>query len=240
MNSTLRSLVFWMVLVVVVVLIWNVSTQFQTADDSVTFSEFLRQVDAGEVQSVELTGNEINGSLSTGGRFRTYAPPQYEGLVNRISPEVTGSQPWIALRSIPGEALQLCQRLDPGVTTTDKREREQLLAQLHVLGRRSSVELMEHPVAQPDGVGQGLEPHRMFPQTGHRGNERHRSRSEQRRIECDRAELPVERLDLGLPCVWIERNNVADPDLGGAQELSERDDAVPRLDRPGRRFGEQR
>ena len=55
MNSTLRSLVFWMVLVVVVVLIWNVSTQFQSPDDSMTFSDFLRQVDAGEVQSVELS-----------------------------------------------------------------------------------------------------------------------------------------------------------------------------------------
>ena len=84
MNSTLRSLVFWMVLVVVVVLIWNVSTQFQAADDSVTFSDFLRQVDAGEVQSVELTGNEITGSLAGGSRFRTYAPLQYEGLVNRL------------------------------------------------------------------------------------------------------------------------------------------------------------
>ena len=75
MNSTLRSLVFWMVLVVVVVLIWNVSTQFQAADDSVTFSDFLRQVDAGEVQSVELAGNEITGAMAGGNRFRTYAPP---------------------------------------------------------------------------------------------------------------------------------------------------------------------
>ena len=84
MNSTLRSLVFWMVLVVVVVLIWNVSTQFQAADDAMTFSDFLRQVDAGEVQSVELAGNEISGTSSGGNRFRTYAPPQYEGLVNRL------------------------------------------------------------------------------------------------------------------------------------------------------------
>ena len=84
MNSTLRSLVFWMVLVVVVVLIWNVSTQFQTADASLPFSEFLRQVDSGEVQSVELAGNEITGTMSGGNRFRTYAPPQYEGLVNRL------------------------------------------------------------------------------------------------------------------------------------------------------------
>ncbi len=84
MNSTLRSLVFWMVLVVVVVLIWNVSTQFQTADASLPFSEFLRQVDSGEVQSVELAGNEITGTMSGGNRFRTYAPSQYEGLVNRL------------------------------------------------------------------------------------------------------------------------------------------------------------
>ena len=104
MNSTLRSLVFWMVLVVVVVLIWNVSTQFQAADDSVTFSEFLRQVDAGEVQSVELMGNEITGALSGGSRFRTYAPPQYEGLVNRlvdrdvaITAKDAASSPWATL-----------------------------------------------------------------------------------------------------------------------------------------------
>ena len=104
MNPTLRSLVFWMVLVVVVVLIWNVSTQFQAADDSVTFSDFLQQVDSGEVQSVELSGNEITGSMSGGGRFRTYAPPQYEGLVNRLverdvtvtAREATNS-PWATL-----------------------------------------------------------------------------------------------------------------------------------------------
>ena len=104
MNSTLRSLVFWMVLVVVVFLIWNVSTQFQTADDSVAFSDFLRQVDGGEVQSVELTGNEVTGVRAGGGRFRTYAPPQYEGLVNRlvdrdvaITAKEASTSPWATL-----------------------------------------------------------------------------------------------------------------------------------------------
>ena len=104
MNSSLRSLVFWMVLVVVVVLIWNVSTQFQAVDDDLPFSEFLRQVDAGEVQSVELTGNEINGELNSGSRFHTYAPPQYEGLVNTlverdvaITAKEAASSPWATL-----------------------------------------------------------------------------------------------------------------------------------------------
>ena len=82
MNSTLRRYVPWMV-VVVVVLIWNVST-FQRADNSMPFSEFLRQVDAGEVERVELAGNEISGTLTGGTRFRSYVPPQYDGLVNQL------------------------------------------------------------------------------------------------------------------------------------------------------------
>ena len=104
MNSTLRSLVFWLVLVVVVVLIWNVSTQFQTADNAVNFSDFLRQVEAGEVDSVEITGNGITGTMSGGNRFRTYAPPQYEGLVNllvdrnvEVNAREATSSPWATL-----------------------------------------------------------------------------------------------------------------------------------------------
>ncbi|MCH7747713.1 MAG: ATP-dependent metallopeptidase FtsH/Yme1/Tma family protein, partial [Acidobacteria bacterium] len=84
MNSTTRSLLFWMVLVVVVVLIWNLSSQFRTGDNAVDFSEFIRWVDTGQVDRVELTGNEIVGTSTSGERFRTYAPPQYEGLANKL------------------------------------------------------------------------------------------------------------------------------------------------------------
>ena len=84
MNSTVRSLVFWVVLVVVVVMIWSFSAQFQTGDNSVSFSEFVRWVDAGQVETVTIAGNEITGTLTAGDRFRTYAPPQYEGLANRL------------------------------------------------------------------------------------------------------------------------------------------------------------
>ena len=104
MSSTLRSLVFWMVLIVVVVLIWNFSTQFQTRDNSVTFSEFIRWVEAGQVEMVTLTGNEITGNTTAGENFRTYGPSQYEGLVNKLverdvavtAKEATAS-PWATL-----------------------------------------------------------------------------------------------------------------------------------------------
>ena len=86
MNSTLKSLLFWMVLVVVGVLIWNFSTGFQGADQEMSFSDFLVKVQNGEVEAVTITGNEISGTLKVGvdAKFRTYAPAQFEGLGNLL------------------------------------------------------------------------------------------------------------------------------------------------------------
>ena len=84
MNSTTRNLLFWMVLVAVLGLIWSLSSQLRTGDTPVSFSEFMRWVDSGQVDRVELTGNEIVGVRTSSEPFRTYAPPQYEGLVNAL------------------------------------------------------------------------------------------------------------------------------------------------------------
>jgi len=103
-NANLRSLLFWMMLVVVGVLIWNFSTNFQTRDRSVTFSEFISLVDAGQVEQVMISGNEIFGASKSGDRFRTYAPLQYEGLGNRlvernvaVTAKEPTSSPWTTL-----------------------------------------------------------------------------------------------------------------------------------------------
>jgi len=84
-NSTLRSLLFWLVLVIVAVLVWNFSTTFTSARDrSVTFSEFMSWVDSGQVGQVTIAGNEITGTTKANETFRTYAPPQYDGLANKL------------------------------------------------------------------------------------------------------------------------------------------------------------
>ena len=83
-STATRSLLFWMVLVVVVVAIWNLSSQFWARDTPVAFSNFIRSIEMGQVDRVELTGNKIVGTLSSGEQFRTYAPPQYEGLANML------------------------------------------------------------------------------------------------------------------------------------------------------------
>jgi cell division protease FtsH len=95
-----------MVLVVVGVLIWNFSTGFQGPDQPMTFSDFIAKVDAGEVEEVTITGNEITGTLKVGvdTKFRTYAPPQFEGLGNKlleknvhVTAKAPAASPWATL-----------------------------------------------------------------------------------------------------------------------------------------------
>jgi cell division protease FtsH len=100
----LKSLVFWVALFIVGLLIWNVSTKFQQHERRVSFSEFMSWVDAGSVARVEVVGQDVNGVTKGNETFHTYAPSQYEGLVNRLmdrgvqvsSKEQTAS-PWASL-----------------------------------------------------------------------------------------------------------------------------------------------
>src|SRR3970040_944318 len=93
-----------MALVVIGVLVWNFSTKFQTSSKPVSFTEFMASVDAGQVDRVTITGNEITGVNKANENFRTYAPPQYEGLANRllernviVSARGPATRPWAAL-----------------------------------------------------------------------------------------------------------------------------------------------
>jgi cell division protease FtsH len=76
--------VFWIALVLILGLVWNFSGRFQTANKPETFSEFMTKVDAAQVARVTITGNEIAYTAKNGENFRTYAPPQYEGLANKL------------------------------------------------------------------------------------------------------------------------------------------------------------
>ena len=65
MNSTLKRVLFGMVLVVVGVLGWHVTTEFQTPERPVAFSDFLADVDSGKVEQVTITGQAIAGIYRT-------------------------------------------------------------------------------------------------------------------------------------------------------------------------------
>jgi cell division protease FtsH len=86
MNSTLKSLLFWVVLVVIGALIWQFSASIQHSPDEISYTEFLARVDKGDVSEVTFTGNQITGKAAgdSAKEFSTYAPPQAEGLVARL------------------------------------------------------------------------------------------------------------------------------------------------------------
>jgi cell division protease FtsH len=88
LNSTLKSLLFWMLLVVLGVLIWNFSSTWAGRNETkIVFTDFLQRVQDKQVASVKITGNDIVGKMKGDGTatFRTYAPEgHYTGLANEL------------------------------------------------------------------------------------------------------------------------------------------------------------
>ena len=104
MNTTVKSVVFWVAMMVLVALVWNFSSRFQRNEVPYSFSEFISLVDSGQIASVTITGSELTGQTQAKEKFHTTLPEQYEGLVNRLiekkvvvqAKEPTAS-PWAAL-----------------------------------------------------------------------------------------------------------------------------------------------
>ena len=71
MNSTLRTLLLWMVIFVVVILLWNTFQAGRTARNELTYNEFTEQVEAGQVaKKVTMREQTITGDLPAGRRVR--------------------------------------------------------------------------------------------------------------------------------------------------------------------------
>ena len=88
MNATIKNLLLWMVILVLIILAWNVFKTGATAVEEISFSRFLTQVSQGHIQKVKIRGEEITGSYSpaSGKRdaaFKTYAP-NYPKLVEDL------------------------------------------------------------------------------------------------------------------------------------------------------------
>jgi len=65
-------------------MVWNVYGRFQSSSQSVSLTQFLRDVDSGKVATISIHGDEVVGVNRQTGQFRTYAPRGYVGFVNRL------------------------------------------------------------------------------------------------------------------------------------------------------------
>jgi cell division protease FtsH len=82
-NATLKTVMLWMSLLVVIFLAWHFA-QIQKKETQVKFSEFMTAVENGQVKDATITGNEIKGHYSSNEPIRTFAPLGYDKLVDTL------------------------------------------------------------------------------------------------------------------------------------------------------------
>ncbi len=86
MNSNLKTLVFWVVLVCVALLLFAVVRTGQgMKEEQITFTQFLDKVQQGQVSEVNITGNDVHGVYANHQLgFHTFIPANYPEVYNLL------------------------------------------------------------------------------------------------------------------------------------------------------------
>ncbi len=87
MNSTVKTVVFWLVIVLSGVLLWQVVKAGGTGakQKEINFTEFMSQVDQGNVQNVTITGTEVTGAFrNEKTTFHVVVPPNYSDMYKTL------------------------------------------------------------------------------------------------------------------------------------------------------------
>jgi len=82
-NATFKTVMLWMSLLVVIFLAWHFA-QIQKKETTLKFSDFMTQVDAGQVRDVTIVGYDIKGHFTSNEPFRTTAPPDFPDYLKAL------------------------------------------------------------------------------------------------------------------------------------------------------------
>lgn len=74
LSDMLKNLFLWLIIAVILVSVFNNLEPRQTAETRLTYSEFIHQVDQGNVNTVTIQDQIINGTLQNDKSFVTYMP----------------------------------------------------------------------------------------------------------------------------------------------------------------------
>ena len=80
MNSTVKTVVFWLVIVLAGVLLWQVVKGANTTakERDIIYSEFMSQVDQNNISEVTVIGNDVHGKFKNDkASFHVFVPPNY-------------------------------------------------------------------------------------------------------------------------------------------------------------------
>ncbi|HZB87374.1 MAG TPA: ATP-dependent zinc metalloprotease FtsH [Terracidiphilus sp.] len=89
MNSTVKTIMFWVIILVCLMLLWGVvshGTNLGGKDAEVNYSDLLTKIDAEQVQDVVIQGSELHGHLKADPKdqFHTTIPQSSDTLMNKL------------------------------------------------------------------------------------------------------------------------------------------------------------
>ena len=86
MNNFTKNLALWVIIGLLLIALFNLfqNPSGRSPQSSLSYSEFLSEVDAGRIGDVTIQGKTISGRFTDGRSFNTYAPPEDPELVNRL------------------------------------------------------------------------------------------------------------------------------------------------------------
>ena len=74
MSDLIKNLLIWTVIAVVILSLFSGMNGRNSASDEYNYSEFMQQVQTGQVEEVTIAGREISGTLKSGQSFMTFSP----------------------------------------------------------------------------------------------------------------------------------------------------------------------
>ena len=74
MSDLIKNLLVWTVIAVVILSLFSGMNGRNNASDEYNYSEFMQQVQTGQVEEVTIAGREISGTLKSGKSFMTFSP----------------------------------------------------------------------------------------------------------------------------------------------------------------------
>ncbi|MBT4258733.1 MAG: cell division protein FtsH, partial [Nitrospina sp.] len=84
MNQFYKNLALWLVIGIVLIALFNIFNQPLTSQSEVVFSDFMDQVEQGQVTEVMISGDNISGKYMDGNSFQTTAPPKDPDLIKSL------------------------------------------------------------------------------------------------------------------------------------------------------------
>jgi len=98
-----KNILFWVAAGIIIIIVWSVLQTPSTAIRDVTFSDFMNQVENGQVAEVTITGNQIKGKYTDETAFKSVSPAQFDDLVKilrehsvSIIVKDTSRSPWFS------------------------------------------------------------------------------------------------------------------------------------------------